>query len=715
MKRIKMIALVTGFGLLLTGCPASPALAEDMTEELFWSGAEEASPVEEPPAPEESQSDLQSEAPESADPAETENTIEGAGSNETEATLEKEPETQEITPPAETQSDPSPVPEPAPAPETEASLSAPETEIPSGETEKEQVESDAPETEQKENEKRETEPDGVLETEVVVDFELLTGFEAGEEAIEEETEELLEEETESVLEEESEWEETEMDYGYASYSGFGGYTWDESWFVDNDFRFTRVDKELALIRSSKGTFVYEKDDASSKKVGEIPLGGAVCVLKKLRNGWRYIESGDIRGFVPEEALRQDEAAMETISAIGEKALTQGDLLCEKADNQAFTYTKTTSYPVLAQKVYAVSLGSAWIYEYPDMASRFVGDVSNGSLLYILKELGNGWCFVESGDVRGFIPENTLLYGDGAKTIIKDLGEESAPLANELISPEENRSVYYTLRSVRSAGNEAASKICQSALAYVGKLPYVYGGTSLDNGCDCSGFVQSVFALCGVRLPRTAQEQGAAGAAVTSLESAMPGDVIYYASGPHVGIYLGEGKVVECSGSEANTAANPGPGPMVVAADYMGISSIRRYLIVRDQTNADGGYRTDDTPYSDEQLEIIWAVVAQEDNGSYDGALAVISSAMNRTESGRWSYAGSNALSQLTAPGQYCYSMDSYWIPRLNGNVPAYVKQAVDDCLRRGIRNHGYTSFRSTKGKTTGSGAVQIGGNWYFGS
>ena len=87
--------------------------------------------------------------------------------------------------------------------------------------------------------------------------------------------------------------------------------------------------------------------------------------------------------------------------------------------------------------------------------------------------------------------------------------------------------------------------------------------------------------------------------------------------------------------------------------------------------------------------------------------------MNRTESESWCSAGGNALSQLTANGQYCYSIDQYWKARLGGNVPGYVKQAVYDCLKKGIRNHTYTSFRSTRGAATGSNAVQIGGNWYF--
>ena len=89
--------------------------------------------------------------------------------------------------------------------------------------------------------------------------------------------------------------------------------------------------------------------------------------------------------------------------------------------------------------------------------------------------------------------------------------------------------------------------------------------------------------------------------------------------------------------------------------------------------------------------------------------------MNRTESPNWSYLGSTAMQQLTAYGQFCYSMDDYWRPRLGGNVPAYVKQAVSDCLEKGIRNHSFTSFRSTKGKVTGPNAVQIGGNWFFGN
>ncbi|MDO4647828.1 MAG: C40 family peptidase [Eubacteriales bacterium] len=370
--------------------------------------------------------------------------------------------------------------------------------------------------------------------------------------------------------------------------------------------------------------------------------------------------------------------------------------------------------VVATKQYGITLFSCDIKEYPKNDARPIGKASSGNLVYILEVAENGWYYVESGDVRGFIDPGLLLVGDTAEALFS-FDEEDIRFVEELVQPQENESLYYSFKSVKIAGCTVGRDIAETAMRYVGKLPYVYGGTSLQYGADCSGFVQSVFASYGVILPRTAEAQGVNGLEVRSLEEAKVGDVVYYSSGPHVGIYIGNGMVVQCSGNSGNNYLNPGKGPTISFATYMPITSIRRYLIETGDTRADGGNRLDLTTYSQEQLELIWAIVAQEDNGSYEGALAVITSAMNRTESGVWGYAGGNALAQLMAPGQYCYSIDNYWKSRLNGNVPEYVKQAVNDCLKRGIRNHNYTCFRSTRGKTTGASAVQIGGNWFFGA
>ena len=142
--------------------------------------------------------------------------------------------------------------------------------------------------------------------------------------------------------------------------------------------------------------------------------------------------------------------------------------------------------------------------------------------------------------------------------------------------------------------------------------------------------------------------------------------------------------------------------------------IEKYSLTRyDSIALTGTSAKDDSSYTQEELELIWAIVAQEDDQSYEGALAVISSAMNRADANYGGY-GTTALAQLTADGQYCYSPKvsdpSLWQRRLGGNVPDDVKKAVEDCLTKGIRNNTYLNFRSSN--RTGD-YIQIGANWYF--
>ena len=113
-------------------------------------------------------------------------------------------------------------------------------------------------------------------------------------------------------------------------------------------------------------------------------------------------------------------------------------------------------------------------------------------------------------------------------------------------------------------------------------------------------------------------------------------------------------------------------------------------------------------YSDSELDLLCAITAQECGSSYNGALAVITTACNRAESRKWRYNGTDPLSQYKAKNQFCYTIDNHWRKRLNGNYPSYVKQAVIDALN-GKRNHNYLSFRAA-GCASG---VNIGGNVYF--
>lgn len=293
-------------------------------------------------------------------------------------------------------------------------------------------------------------------------------------------------------------------------------------------------------------------------------------------------------------------------------------------------------------------------------------------------------------------------------------------------------VLFSMMDEEETNTATGMEIVSYASEWIDVTKYVWGAgraseTDWQDYTDCSGFVHGVFAHFGYEIGGDTYSMENSGTMVASntLEGAMPGDIVLFFSGTiasgyssHVGIYAGNGQMIHCSGGRANTSpANAGPGVQYgsVAGDGRPYQ-VRRIIMDAGALGGTGtgGHRVDATSYSQTDMELIWAIVAQEDNGSYEGALAVISSAMNRCESPAWSSLGSNALSQLKAPGQYCYSNDSYWVSRLNGNVPIYVKTAVNDCLVKGVRNHRFTSFRSTKGSTTGPDAVQIGGNWFFG-
>ena len=98
-------------------------------------------------------------------------------------------------------------------------------------------------------------------------------------------------------------------------------------------------------------------------------------------------------------------------------------------------------------------------------------------------------------------------------------------------------------------------------------------------------------------------------------------------------------------------------------------------------------------YSAEEFDLICAITAQESSTSYEGALAVISTAINRANSSKWKRYGKDPLSQYKGTGQFTYSIDGLYKKRLNGKYSSAVKQAVIDGLN-GKTNHNYLSFRS---------------------
>ena len=320
--------------------------------------------------------------------------------------------------------------------------------------------------------------------------------------------------------------------------------------LELEFRFTKVDKRYALVRSEKGASVYEKKSDDAREVGELEYYGLAYILDDAGDGWYYIESGNVRGFIRAEDVVSDETAERIVKVKGLDELPLARLIVARTENEAFTYTHTTVQDVMASRVYAIAAKDLEIREQRKDGARTTGTLAKGGLCYILADGDKDWIFVESGNARGFVKRTELTLGAKADSIVSEKGEKNLTLADVKVKPEENKACYYTFTSVQEASQEAKTResMVNFALQFLGN-PYVWGGTSLTNGCDCSGFVQSIYAYYGYSLPRVADAQSGYGMQIP-ISSAQPGDLIFYAKNGyvyHVSMYIGNGQVVHAAG------------------------------------------------------------------------------------------------------------------------------------------------------------------------
>lgn len=223
----------------------------------------------------------------------------------------------------------------------------------------------------------------------------------------------------------------------------------------------------------------------------------------------------------------------------------------------------------------------YVRSEPTKESEYVGKLYPGYAAKITGPVGE-WTAVESGDVTGYVKTEYILTGAEAQTYAENLvteaqqeGKEEAEAFTYAVSrkseeaqmtqevQENVQQTETTEVSAQPASNGQA--IVDYACQFIGN-PYVWGGTSLTDGADCSGFVQSVFAHFGISLPRTTYDQINAGVEV-SYDQAMPGDLICYDG--HIGIYIGNGQIVN--------AQNPEQGIGISPATCTTILSVRRIV------------------------------------------------------------------------------------------------------------------------------------------
>ena len=203
----------------------------------------------------------------------------------------------------------------------------------------------------------------------------------------------------------------------------------------------------------------------------------------------------------------------------------------------------------------------YVRSEPTKESEYVGKLYPGYAAKITGPVGE-WTAVESGDVTGYVKTEYILTGAEAQTYAENLvteaqqeGKEEAEAFTYAVSrkSEEAQMTQEVQGNVQQTETTEVSAqpasngqvIVDYACQFIGN-PYVWGGTSLTDGADCSGFVQSVFAHFGISLPRTTYDQINAGVEV-SYDQAMPGDLICYDG--HIGIYIWNGQIVNAQNPE----------------------------------------------------------------------------------------------------------------------------------------------------------------------
>lgn len=320
--------------------------------------------------------------------------------------------------------------------------------------------------------------------------------------------------------------------------------------------------------------VSQQLEEKVRTVGTLPQDGLLYILKEEENGWLYVESGDVRGFVKASEVYTDDAAQELLTVYQKKAQKkakkdeteyngiEGIAKTAKAsvdakNNQAYTYLRVTAGQTVAAKDTALindQIGSAAleIKEEKNTTARTIGTMAQGQLCYILADKDSDWVYIESGDVRGFVEQKYLDFSDETKKQIEANGEDKYQTAKETVKPEENQALYYTLTSVKegSPSGEIRESMLEFASQFIGN-PYVWGGTSLTDGADCSGFVQQIYKQYGYSLPRVAEDQSQYGTKIP-VEDAQPGDLIFYAKEGyvyHVVMYAGDGRTIEAASTK----------------------------------------------------------------------------------------------------------------------------------------------------------------------
>ena len=306
----------------------------------------------------------------------------------------------------------------------------------------------------------------------------------------------------------------------------------------------------------------------------------------------------------EEATQEETAGEESSNALSNilGASTVGSsviLECTKTEieyAEAYEKAKNANWGYTNLGIADVESGNLNIRAVAAEDGKLVGKLPKNAACEVIDSDGT-WAHIKSGEVEGYVSEEYLLTGIPAKRKAEELATTMARVTTdslkvraeantdsevitlvpngerlEVIEVEgdwvkvglDDQEVYVSAEYVEVSSelstaitmtellygqgvSDVRVDICQYAKEFLGN-PYVWGGTSLTKGADCSGFVMSIFKKYGVSMPHSSRAQANCGTTI-KVSEAQPGDLIFYGNGKtinHVAIYIGGGQVIHAS-------------------------------------------------------------------------------------------------------------------------------------------------------------------------